>query len=46
MSFKAQGYGYHVILLELDPERRILVRERWVNALEGAATRCVAVCSF
>ena len=35
--------GEEDIFLDLDPERGIVAGQRWVRALEDAATRCEAV---
>ena len=35
--------GWDDVFLDLDPERGIAAGERWVKALEDAATRCEAV---
>jgi hypothetical protein len=41
---EGQGWsGKDDIFLDLDPERGIVAGERWVKALEDAATRCEAV---
>jgi hypothetical protein len=40
---RAGWSGADDIFLDLDPERGIAAGQRWVNALEDAATRCEAV---